>query len=48
MSLRTHKAVAMYLAKRRGGAQLAAWSDPGLAQVNPFDFEQMTPPVQTG
>ena len=39
---------AMYLAKRRGGAQLATWSDPGLKQVNPFDFEQMTPSGQTG
>ncbi len=39
---------AMYLAKRRGGAQLAAWSDASLQQVNPFDFDQLTPPVQTG
>ena len=39
---------AMYLAKSRGGAQFASWSDPGLRQVNPFDFDQMTPPIQAG
>lgn len=34
---------ALYQAKRRGGAQLAAWREPAL---RPFDFEQHTPPIR--
>lgn len=36
---------AMYAAKHRGGGQLVAWSEP---QPGPFDFEQLTPPIQAG
>lgn len=36
---------AMYAAKKRGGGQLVSWSEPSLA---PFDFEQLTPPIQAG
>lgn len=34
---------AMYAAKRRGGGYLSTWSEPS---QGPFDFEQMTPPIQ--
>lgn len=36
---------AMYAAKRRGGGQVVSWSEP---LQGPFDFEQLTPPIQAG
>lgn len=40
---------ALYLAKQRGGGQLAAWSDPCLDHaLSLLDLDQHTPPIRAG